>query len=121
MPRLTDDELLGDYLGESSEQVQKRILAARKKQQNRFEDLGIHCNAQLRPNQLRTACQLDNLSNQLMQQAVQRLNLSARGYDRVLKVARTIADLAASEKIESSHLAEALQFRTLERASRVGV
>lgn len=121
VPRLTDEELLGDYQGESSDKVQARILKARARQQQRFENSGIYCNAQLRPNQLQTACKLDEASAQLMKQAVQRMNLSARGYDRVLKVARTIADLAASEQIQLNHLAEALQFRTLERASRLCV
>ncbi|HEY9840511.1 MAG TPA: ATP-binding protein, partial [Candidatus Obscuribacterales bacterium] len=119
VPRLSEQELLSDQPAESSALIQARIIAARERQLERLETAGLHRNAQLRPVQLRQFCRLDQESGRLMQQAVRQLHLSARAYDRVLKVARTIADLAGSEAVALPHLAEALQYRTLERGSRL--
>jgi magnesium chelatase family protein len=119
VPRLGNQELLNSSPCESSIQIQARILEARKYQLQRFEGSNTPCNAQLKPAQIRQYCRLDKSCSQLMLQAIQRLNLSARAFDRVLKVARTIADLGLSQEIELSHLAEALQFRTLDQASRL--
>lgn len=84
-------------------------------QQQRFADVGIHSNALMSTKQLRQVCHIDQTSKQLLDTAMQRLNLSARAYDRILKVSRTIADLDGSEHIETAHVAEAIQYRSLDR------
>jgi magnesium chelatase family protein len=76
---------------------------------------GVHNNAQIGPGELKKICHLDEASQLLLKKAMERLNLSARAYDRILKVARTIADLSASEHISTEHVAEAIQFRNLDR------
>ena len=81
---------------------------------------GVHCNAQISSKQLREVCKIDDAGNQLLKTAMERLGLSARAYDRILKVARTIADLDGSENIESNHLAEAIQYRSLDREGWAG-
>lgn len=104
--------------GEKSEQVRQRVIAARKIQEQRFEnDPNTHANAQMNSKQLQLYCQLNSESKELLKNAMEKLSLSARAYDRILKVARTIADLAHSEQIESSHLAEAIHYRSLDRES----
>ena len=114
VPRVDYEKLSGDRLGETSETIRKRVQAARDIQNKRFsngESNDIVCNADMRVKEVRQFCQLDEQSQSLMRAAVNQLNLSARGYHRVLKLARTIADLAGCEEIQSSHLAEALQYR----------
>ena len=94
---------------------------ARKIQENRFTNTKeIHCNAQMGSKELKAICNIDQEGHALLKQAMNRLNLSARAYDRILKVARTIADLEASEHIGSTHLAEAIQFRSLDRENWAG-
>ena len=91
-------------------------MAARKRQQERFaHKRTITCNARMGPRELKSYCALDEATKELLKFAMADLNLSARAYDRVLKVARTIADLAASEKITSDHISEAIQYRSLDR------
>jgi magnesium chelatase family protein len=121
VPRVDYEKLSDDRLGEPSANVQARVEAARERQRRRFRDSahqrgetihnGIICNADMRPAQLRQYCQLDETSNALMRSAMSQMQLSARAYHRVLKLARTIADLAGEEKIAPTHLAEALQYR----------
>jgi magnesium chelatase family protein len=107
--------------GESSIEIRKRVTAAREIQTLRFElSDNIHYNAQMSSKQIRTYCALDDVSLQLLKTAMERLNLSARAFDRILKVARTIADLEASEKVVSSHIAEAIQYRSLDRDGWLG-
>ena len=102
--------------GESSISIRDRVVKARKIQTERFKDLkGIHYNAQMGAKELDTFCELDTSSKQLLKTAIERLNLSARAYDRILKVARTIADLSDSENVKSEHIAEAIQYRSLDR------
>ncbi len=102
--------------GESSAVIRERVIAARAIQSKRFEnEKGIYANAQMTSQQLRTVCQLSTVSNNLLQKAMDRLNLSARAYDRILKVSRTIADLSFSEDILPEHVAEAIQYRSLDR------
>ena len=107
--------------GESSVEIRKRVTAAREIQTQRFElSDNIHYNAQMSSKQIRVYCILDDVSLQLLKTAMERLNLSARAFDRILKVARTIADLEASEKVVSSHIAEAIQYRSLDRDGWLG-
>ncbi|OPL13494.1 MAG: magnesium chelatase [Firmicutes bacterium ML8_F2] len=102
--------------GESSEIIRKRVTHARSIQENRFsQSNGIHCNAQMKPAQLRKYCDPGSSGQLLLKKAMEKLNLSARAYDRILKVARTIADLDQKEKIMTEHLAEAINYRSLDR------
>ena len=108
-------EMTSDVRGESSAQIRERVIRAREIQRHRFEGLDIHCNAMMNSAMLRRFAPLDKASSQLLEMAMTRLNLSARAYDRIIKVARTIADLEAKESIESSHIAEAIGYRSLDR------
>ena len=104
--------------GETSEQIRKRVIAAREIQQKRFADHPeIHCNAQMTPAMIRKYCSVSQEGETLLSTAMERLGLSARAFDRIKKVARTIADLACCDNIESQHLAEAIQYRSLDRDS----
>lgn len=106
---------------ESSSEIRARVTRARTIQTERFQEYThIHYNAQLSSKLIRMYCILDEVSLQLLKTAMERLNLSARAYDRILKVARTIADLEASERIQSQHIAEAIQYRSLDREGWLG-
>ncbi len=113
---LTTEEIASVDPGEASASIRTRVDAAREIQQQRFHRATIRCNAEMTTRHLRSACELDPPSRRLLVAAIDRLNLSARAHDRILKVARTIADLAACERIESAHVAEAVQYRALDRA-----
>lgn len=102
--------------GEPIEAIRQRVIAARKIQEQRFAHVpGIHCNAQMTPKMLAEYATPDEAGLNLLRGAMERLNLSARAYDRILKVARTIADLDASPTIQSMHIAEAIGYRNLDR------
>jgi magnesium chelatase family protein len=104
--------------GETSEIIRKRVIEARKIQEKRFKEFkGIHNNSQMSSKLMHTFCRIDDVGNTLLKNAMERLGLSARAYDRILKVSRTIADLAGCENISSEHLAEAIQYRSLDRDS----
>ncbi|MDR3651965.1 MAG: YifB family Mg chelatase-like AAA ATPase [Paludibacter sp.] len=106
---------------ESSETVRDRVMKARQVQEQRFKNIdGVYCNAQMSSKQMRTYAQIDKASSELLKNAMQRLNLSARAYDRIIKVARTIADLEESEPILSNHIAEAINYRNLDREGWAG-
>lgn len=106
---------------ESSEVVRYRVINARKVQVERYnEHEGIHCNAQLSPSLMREHCQISEEGSMLLKNAMEKLDLSARAYDRILKVSRTIADLEATANIESNHLAEAINYRSLDRENWAG-
>ncbi len=110
------EKLSEERRGESSIVIRKRVADARKIQSERFLMFeNIHYNAQMGVKQIRQFCKLDEASLQLLKTAMERLNLSARAYDRILKVARTIADLEASENITGNHISEAIQYRSLDR------
>jgi len=115
------NELSAERNSEKSNRVRLRVMKARAIQEMRFENSeGVHCNAQIGSKQLREVCKIDEAGNQLLKTAMERLGLSARAYDRILKVARTIADLDESDQIETSHLAEAIQYRSLDREGWAG-
>ncbi len=102
--------------GEPSAAIRERVIAARKIQEERFtNEAGIHCNAQMTPKLITKYAAIDEQSLALLKTAMNRFNLSARAYDRILKVARTIADLEKSEKVQSHHIAEAISYRNLDR------
>jgi magnesium chelatase family protein len=106
---------------ETSETVRERVIKARQIQELRFRDVdGVYCNAQMSSKQMRTFAPIDKPSSELLKNAMQRLNLSARAYDRIIKVARTIADLDDSEPILSNHIAEAINYRNLDREGWAG-
>lgn len=114
VPRVAYEKLAGVGVGEPSASVRARVEAARTVQRSRFEGLPVRTNGEMRPAEIRQFCVLDAAGQSLVKAAMRQLNLSARGYHRVLKLARTIADLARAERIEAVHLAEALQYRARE-------
>jgi len=118
VPRIPHKDLSDNRPAEASEVVRSRVARARQIQQQRFAGLKIHCNARMGPRQLQAYCRTDVAGQGLLQQVTDRLGLSARTYTRLLKVARTIADLEGCEEIKSSHLAEAIQYRSLDRQTR---
>lgn len=109
------EQLAEKRKGEKSEDIRKRVLVAREIQNERYKDLSISYNAQIGSKELEQFCELDDASFDLIKMAMEKLNLSARAYDRILKVARTIADLEVSENIVSHHISEAIQYRSLDR------
>jgi magnesium chelatase family protein len=114
VPRVDYEKLSGDRLGETSETIRVRVQSARDIQNKRFSNgdaSDIVCNADMRVGEIRQFCKLQDEGQSLMRAAMTQHNLSARAYHRILKLARTIADLAGSNEIESAHLAEALQYR----------
>ena len=114
--RLKPEEMTRQTMGEDSATVRERVISARKLAQERFQiETGISCNAEMRSLHLRKFCILDDASRNLLEGAIRKLGLSARAMDRVLKVSRTIADLAGDRDLQSHHLAEAIQYRTIDR------
>ena len=113
-------ELSSERAQEKSADVRERVMRARLLQEQRYSGEHMHCNAQMSSQQLRRICRIDAAGQALLQKAMERLGLSARAYDRILKVARTIADLAASPEIRTEHLAEAIQYRSLDREGWAG-
>jgi magnesium chelatase family protein len=115
------NELASERLSEKSMDIRARVTNARTIQIARFEDReDVFCNAQMSPNMVRKICIITDSGQALLKQAMEKLGLSARAYDRILKVARTIADLAESEEIKLEHLAEAIHFRSLDREGWAG-
>ena len=111
------DEVSGTAPAEKSAAIRERVVAARARQAARFAGTnGIHTNAMMNPAMLREFCRLDAACSAMLGRAMERLDLSARAYDRIVKVARTIADLAASPDIRPEHIAEAINYRSLDRA-----
>ncbi len=108
-------ELSAERPSEKSADMRERVIVARKVQQERYAGKSIHSNAQMGSKELREICRIDAVGKALLEKAMERLGLSARAYDRILKVSRTIADLAGSPDIRTEHLAEAIQYRSLDR------
>ncbi|HRR24823.1 MAG TPA: YifB family Mg chelatase-like AAA ATPase, partial [Bacteroidia bacterium] len=114
-------ELSKKRVSEKSEDIRKRVVEARVIQEERYKEQdGIYCNAQMSSKMLHDICRISDEGNQLLKTAMEKLGLSARAYDRILKVSRTIADLAASPDIKTEHLAEAIHFRSLDREGWAG-
>lgn len=114
-------ELSSEKMTEPSGNVRERVLRARDIQAKRFEGKdGVYCNAQMGSKLLKEICVINTVGQNLLKTAMDRLNLSARAYDRILKVSRTIADLADSADIRPEHLAEAIQYRSLDREGWAG-
>ncbi|MDC7995439.1 YifB family Mg chelatase-like AAA ATPase [Altibacter sp. HG106] len=115
------ETLSEDRKGESSVQIRERVIKAREVQAKRFEEIAsLHYNAQMGVKHIRSFCRIDEASLALLRSAMDRLQLSARAYDRILKVARTIADLDVEENIQSHHISEAIQYRSLDREGWLG-
>ena len=115
------NELSSQKKSEDSSSVRERVLKAREIQEKRYEQLdGVYCNAQMSSKTLKEICVINSVGQTLLKTAMERLNLSARAYDRILKVSRTIADLADSDEIKPEHLAEAIQYRSLDREGWAG-
>ncbi len=113
---VTYHEMAGKELGESSDAMRERVVQAREIQRERFgKKSKVRCNARMSSKLIKAHCELDGAGDGMMQMAMTELNLSARAYDRILKVSRTIADLAGSEQVQADHVAEAIQYRTLDR------
>ncbi|MDM7997913.1 MAG: YifB family Mg chelatase-like AAA ATPase [Acidobacteriota bacterium] len=115
VPSVKYKELAQDEKSEESAAIRERILAARHIQSKRLEGFGIYCNAQMTPRTLRRFCKLDSESEKQMENAITRIGLSARAYDRILRVSRTMADLENSDRIHARHVSEAITYRTLDR------
>lgn len=109
------DQLTAKRKGESSQAIRERVIMARDIQTERYINSNINYNAQMGPKDIEAHCQLDETSKALVKHAMEKLNLSARAYDRILKVSRTIADLEQSKNIETHHISEAIQYRSLDR------
>jgi magnesium chelatase family protein len=113
--RLKPEEITQQPTGEDSATVRDRVQAARERARDRFQNTSLRCNAEIKSPQLRQWCKLDDASCNLLEGAIRKLGLSVRASDRILKVARTIADLAEAENLQTHHVAEAIQYRTIDR------
>ncbi len=111
VPRIEYEKLADDRLGEKGEVVRGRVEAAREIQRQRFAGTRLTCNNEMTPVEVRQFCPVDSAAQSLLRAAMKQMSLSARAFHRVLKLSRTIADLAGAEQIQSQHLAEALQYR----------
>jgi magnesium chelatase family protein len=116
VPPVKFREITAERTGEDSAKIRERVIEARARQQKRFADKPkITCNARMGSRELKAYCEVDEATLELLKFAMGDLRLSARAYDRILKVARTIADLAGSDRITSDHVSEAIQYRSLDR------
>jgi magnesium chelatase family protein len=119
VPAVSYPDLVAGLPGEPSRVVRERVASARERQRRRFRALsGVRTNAQMAAREVRRWCRGDSATDALLREAVARLGLSARAYHRVLKIARTIADLAGSHRVGAEHVAEAIQYRSLDQRSR---
>ena len=116
VPAVKYKDLASEFAGEPSASIRERVQRARHIQQERFTQAPIYCNANMESRHLREFCKVEDAAQELLRVAITQLGLSARAYDRILKVARTIADLAKSPTIEAEHVSEAIQYRSLDRS-----
>lgn len=117
VPAVPYKDLMSEVNAESSSDIRKRVTAARNIQTERLKRTKIYCNAPMGSRHIRKYCKIDDASRGLLETAIEKLGLSARAYNRVLKIARTIADLEGKEDIVSHHISEAIQYRSLDRQS----
>ena len=115
VPQVDFQKLSADEKGETSAEIKKRVNAARLIQIKRFEGTDVTSNAKMSPSQTREYCKLDEQSKKMLERCFETMGLSARAYDKILRIARTIADLDASENIKLEHVTEAVQYRALDR------
>jgi magnesium chelatase family protein len=115
VPAVKYRDLASREAGESSREIKRRVDSARQVQLDRFKGMKIYCNAQMSNRHIKKSCQIDEASQKLLEMAIDKFGLSARAYTRILKVARTIADLEGQENIQPAHLSEAIQYRSLDR------
>jgi magnesium chelatase family protein len=119
--KVSFDELSAKKKGENSAKIRERVIAAREIQSRRFMGIeGVYSNAQMNTKMARKICRIDEAGEGMLKKAMNTLGLSARAYDRILKVSRTIADLDRSESIQANHIAEAIQYRSLDREGWLG-
>ena len=111
VPRVDYDKLTDERRGEPSRAIRERVERARRAQRKRYVGTRLRCNAEMGAREVRQVCRMDDAGRALVKAAMQQLQMSARAFHRILKLARTIADLAGSEEIETPHLAEAVQYR----------
>ena len=115
------DEMTANRKSENSLEIRERVVKARQIQGHRFKDQeNVYCNAMMASNQVKEICAISESGKSLLKNAMERLGLSARAYDRILKVSRTVADLAGSADIQTEHLAEAIHYRSLDRDGWAG-
>ncbi len=119
VPAVAYRDLKKEFSAESSEKIRQRVTSARMVQARRFARLPIYCNAQMASRQIRQFCRIDTPSSALLETAIEKLGLSARAYNRILKIARTIADLEEKPDIDLAHVSEAVQYRTMERGGKI--
>ena len=116
VPAVKFRDMTAGRLGETSAQIRQRVIVARQRQQARFSHRPrVTCNARMGPKEWKEFCELDEPTRDLLKLAMADYNFSARAYDRILKVARTVADLAGAERVLSEHVSEAVQYRSLDR------
>ena len=116
VPPVRFQDISTESPGDPSSEIKKRVKKARTIQQERFKGKKIYCNAQMASRHIKKFCQIDESSQMLLKRAMEKLGLSARAYTRIIKVSRTIADLEGEENIQSHHISEAIQYRSLDRA-----
>jgi len=115
VPAVPYKDLVGKVASESSEKIRGRVSAARKIQLERFQQTKFYCNAQMSSRHIKTFCAIDTVGQRLLETAIDKLGLSARAYNRILKISRTVADLEGADNIQTSHISEAIQYRSLDR------
>jgi magnesium chelatase family protein len=118
VPAVPYKDLMGDAGAEPSAAIRKRVAAARQIQSERFSRAKFHCNAQMSSRHIKTHCKIDDASRRLLESAIDKLGFSARAFNRILKIARTIADLQATPELQVDHISEAIQYRSLDRGGQ---
>ena len=118
VPAVPYQDLMRESNAESSAEIRKRVAASRAIQSERFARTKIYCNAQMGSRHIKKHCQIDMASRNLLESAIDKLGLSARAFNRILKIARTIADLQAESDLQVDHISEAIQYRNLDRNSQ---